>query len=207
MEASNFIELRQIERENRKQMILMIAEKILHKEGLDAVTIRNVAKKGGLSTGALYMYFKDKEELFLSLLLENIKKLRMDLESCASIEEPIHILKSMAEIYKNFFLNYGRYINIFNYVTLISGKGKALNSNLRNELKLNVDMILDMLEKMLDSKQMKAILKDIPPKRAVPVLWSIIHGISQITLYSARAKNAEFDFEQVYEDTIKWITG
>ena len=207
MEANNFTELRQIERENRRQMILLIAEKILHEEGLDAVTIRNVATRAGLSTGALYMYFKDKEELFLCLLLENIKRLRVDLESCASIEEPLLILNSMAEIYKNFFLDYGRYINVFNYLTLITGKGKALNSDLRNELKLNVDMILDMLERKLDSEPMKTLLKGIPPKRAVPVLWSIIHGISQITLYSARAKTAEFDFKQVYDDTIKWITG
>ena len=68
-----FDQLRQKEKETRKLAIIDVAEGILHKKGLDAVTIRNVAKEAGLSSGAIYMYFKNKEELLLCMLIQNLK--------------------------------------------------------------------------------------------------------------------------------------
>ncbi|MGC8976323.1 MAG: TetR/AcrR family transcriptional regulator [Candidatus Ratteibacteria bacterium] len=96
--------------ENKKELILKIAEKIISEKGYTKTTIDEIAKKSGIGKGTFYLYFKNKEDLFLSIienglekLIENIKK---ELEK---IDDFFERLKKGIEIYlahheKNYYL-------------------------------------------------------------------------------------------------------
>ena len=49
------------------------AEEILYTQGIQGVTIRNVAEKAGYSSGTLYNYFEDLDELILFASLKSFK--------------------------------------------------------------------------------------------------------------------------------------
>ena len=52
----------------RKQEILTAAWKCFAEKGYKGTTMRNIAESSGLSTGVIYNYFKNKDELLDSLL-------------------------------------------------------------------------------------------------------------------------------------------
>ena len=75
MTVKRFRELRKSQKGDRRQAVTDTAEEILTAKGIDAVTIRSVARAAGLSVGSIYVYFKNKEELLLSILLKHLTAL------------------------------------------------------------------------------------------------------------------------------------
>ncbi|HEY9328055.1 MAG TPA: TetR/AcrR family transcriptional regulator [Streptomyces sp.] len=66
--------------EARRRMTLDAAAALLDAGGYTALTIRSVAQRSGTSTGLIYQYFADKEEIFIALLIES------QIESTAFVE-------------------------------------------------------------------------------------------------------------------------
>ncbi|MBN1887506.1 MAG: TetR/AcrR family transcriptional regulator [Thermoflexales bacterium] len=60
------------EDKDRRQQILDAAQQVFAKKGFHGASIKDLAKAAGISPGLLYWYFKDKTDLFTSLLSERI---------------------------------------------------------------------------------------------------------------------------------------
>lgn len=205
MKATVFDQIRAQEKESRRQVISALAEEILIEKGIAGVTIRNVAEAAGLSTGSIYMYFKNKEEIFVHILANGLEKLEQDLKKSMTYENLPDILRSMAEHYKAYYLKIGKYIDL---VELLSGDGEgkaAVSDELMQSLRDRLRSIFNWLEKQMARPEIAGHLKGIPPKRVVPVLWSMITGLSYITLPSPRSREGGFDFDQTLDDMMTII--
>jgi len=64
------------EKEFRKQMILAAAKELFFEHGYEKTSMDAIAQKVGLAKGTLYLYFSNKDELYISLLIEGIKLLK-----------------------------------------------------------------------------------------------------------------------------------
>ena len=60
---------------NKKEKILAAARAVIAKKGFDKSTIKEIAESAGVAQGTPYLYFKNKEALFLELLLSFEKEL------------------------------------------------------------------------------------------------------------------------------------
>ena len=63
------------EKEHRRQDILRIARDLFFSRGYDGVTMEDVAVATELSTGTLYLYFKNKDALFYAVVLKGVRTL------------------------------------------------------------------------------------------------------------------------------------
>jgi AcrR family transcriptional regulator len=61
-------ERRERERESLRATILEAARDLLSEEGLDALSMRAIAKRIEYSAGTIYLYFRDKDDLIRSLV-------------------------------------------------------------------------------------------------------------------------------------------
>lgn len=52
----------------RKQNIIDAAIEVIKEKGLEGATMRHIASKAGLTTGAIYHHYKNKDELFLDVI-------------------------------------------------------------------------------------------------------------------------------------------
>jgi AcrR family transcriptional regulator len=59
----------------RRQQIQNAAKEIIIRNGFRSATIEEIAEKSELSPGTLYLYFKNKEELYVSLILISLQYL------------------------------------------------------------------------------------------------------------------------------------
>ena len=90
----------------RRRQIINAAEKVFAAKGFSGATIENIAEEGELSPATLYLYFKNKDELYASL---NLKLLEVLVEKIENIhdqeklnpEEKIRALeKVLYEVYE-----------------------------------------------------------------------------------------------------------
>ena len=61
------IERKEREKEQKKAMILEVAEEILLEKGLDQLNMDEVAERAEVSKGSLYLYFNNKTDLVLGI--------------------------------------------------------------------------------------------------------------------------------------------
>lgn len=91
------------ERENRKQLILEGALKVFKDLGLERATMDEIARVAGFGKATLYYYYKSKEEIFHTILLEGWKTLWLNLDNLnVEGKSPrkafISLLKRIAEL-------------------------------------------------------------------------------------------------------------
>ncbi len=77
-----------------RERILDAARRVLAEHGHDRANMRLIASSAGISVGGVYLYFKNKEELSLTLLRESLEDLNRETrEALKDIKDPAEALK------------------------------------------------------------------------------------------------------------------
>ncbi|MFA5143401.1 MAG: TetR/AcrR family transcriptional regulator [Candidatus Omnitrophota bacterium] len=88
----------------RKADILKAAEHVFSSKGYHEATIQDIAREAQYGTGTVYLYFKDKNELYLSLLEEKMRSLAETVqEKIEDIRDAGKKLESFIQESLNFF--------------------------------------------------------------------------------------------------------
>ncbi|RPI95861.1 MAG: TetR/AcrR family transcriptional regulator [Spirochaetales bacterium] len=74
-EPMNFPKLKEIERDNRKSLIINAAERVFTQLAFDKVTMRHIAKEAGITATAIYRYFTDKQCLYAEAYIRSNNRL------------------------------------------------------------------------------------------------------------------------------------
>lgn len=59
----------------KRQMVVDAAERVFERMGLDGASIRLIAAEAGCTTGAVYPYFRGKEEIYGAILSQSLETL------------------------------------------------------------------------------------------------------------------------------------
>lgn len=78
----------QIEKQDKRQHILDVAERLFAQQGFEAVTIRQLAKEADVNIAMVSYYFGSKENLFAELLESKMPKARQKLEQLLAEDIP-----------------------------------------------------------------------------------------------------------------------
>ena len=108
-------ERRQREREQRRDAIIEAACEVFMKKGINSATMDEIASKAELSKATLYLYFTNKEELFLAVLLivmaAFIEVMGGSQDETKSVHENLH---NLGKAYYSFYLQYPAYYKLMN---------------------------------------------------------------------------------------------
>jgi len=64
------------DREHKRQAILQAAGQVFARKGFEPATLEAVAREAGLAKGTLYLYFKNKEDLYFHTVLHMLESLQ-----------------------------------------------------------------------------------------------------------------------------------
>ena len=92
-------ERKEREKERRRQQIIVAAKKVFSVKGFNRATMDDIANEAELSPGTLYLYFKNKEELYASLSIRILQYLNIRVEQISGAKElqPEQKLDAMIE--------------------------------------------------------------------------------------------------------------
>jgi len=96
---------KQKEKEEMRSLILDAARKIFLEKGYDSTSMRNIAEEIDYSVGTIYLYFKEKDEIFHALHEEGFRRMLTMMQPLQHVDDPFERLKAMGRIYMEFAKN------------------------------------------------------------------------------------------------------
>ncbi|MBN2416414.1 TetR/AcrR family transcriptional regulator [bacterium] len=89
---------------DKRQRILDAAADLFAERGFHEVKVDEIALRADLSKGTIYLYFKNKEDLFHSIIKDRTDELIVQLEEAASADESFDTsLRRLVTVYLEFF--------------------------------------------------------------------------------------------------------
>ena len=88
----------------KRQHILNAAKAVFMEFGLDAVSMREIAKRAGYTAGAIYSYFASKEDIYAALLIDSLERLNDCVSQStqgASIDQKVDAKNTILELRKS----------------------------------------------------------------------------------------------------------
>jgi AcrR family transcriptional regulator len=85
-------------REARREQVLEAARACLQEHGLEAVSMEMIIARSGLSTGAVYGYFKGKDQIINAMVTEGTAAMATDLAPILTSPDPPPLPEFMAQV-------------------------------------------------------------------------------------------------------------
>jgi len=162
---------------HRKE-ILEVALDLFSNKGLYAVTMVDVAKEAEFSVGKIYKFFKNKEEIYRSLIIEKASEFHIILNN-AIVQKGTELEKISLWVEEKF--------KIFNenkqFMKLYLAEAMGIDSNvkvgLKAEIKKMYEDMLNNLEQIFKQSIQKGIIKNENPH----ILALTLDGISNTLFF------------------------
>ncbi len=184
------------ERLRHRKEILNASLELFSEKGFHNVSMQEIAVKAEFGTGTLYNFFKNKEELYVALMLEQADKFQAALRSALKegrdeYEMIINFIRVKGEV----FMANEKVIRLF----LAETQGASFNikTGLDDEIRRKYDECLQELTSVFHKGIEKKIFKKLDPLYLANSLDSVINSFLLFWLESPK--------EHPYEKNIKVI--
>jgi len=183
---------REREKELRRSAILRSARREFFDKGFRSVTVDSIARRAELSKGAIYLYFKSKEEIYAQILLRDIDKfhdrVKTLLDTAMSAEDN---LRRFAEVYASFFISDRELFRIFmNF--MIQHNPVNFTPKISDHIVQSTNQTVNIIERVL---QMGVDRGEFPRNLDVRIcrnaLWGLLNGIIALHLFTGREETRE----------------
>src|SRR4051812_27668050 len=84
---------------DKRERILLAAERIFARRGFFAAKVSDVAKEAGVADGTIYLYFKSKDDLLISLFERRMQQVNETLAGAVKGKSPREQLRSLIRTY------------------------------------------------------------------------------------------------------------
>jgi TetR/AcrR family fatty acid metabolism transcriptional regulator len=129
---------------DKKQRVLRAAIRMFAEKGYTGATISEIARLAGMADGSIYEYFKNKEDLLLSIPEERFKEHLNEIEETFYIRDPIRKLKRYIKHHFELYLFDQDFLK--NYMLLILLNRRFYQSRAYESLRLYVRVFEDLVE-------------------------------------------------------------
>lgn len=154
-----------------KAEILAAAREIFVHDGYEAFTLRKLAKKIGFSPGNIYLYFKDKNEIFNCLVDESFANLLSELPQPddTNREDPVKLLRRSLSTYVKFGMDHPNHYR-FSFSLRPATKPRP------HKQRAAYESLLRKVRLCIAAKRFKTNDADL----AAQALWATAHGITSL---------------------------
>lgn len=179
-------ERRKREREARRDLAISAAMRIFDRDGYHGVTMEKIAELSELSRAALYLYFKNKEEILVSAITAHAEYFASVLQELYDRRESIkeQVLEKLWECFQKFYEKDPVTFTAWQYFhqsEMISN----LSPELRHVLHKAGASVVALQHKIVKYAIEESIFIDCDYRTLSEVIWSTFLGI----IYIERSKN------------------
>lgn len=166
-------ERRKREREARRTEILDAARDVLLAQGLRGTTTKEIAERCELSEATLFFYFRNKDEILLSLIFESIEFWAQGMEALAAQAlAPAALLEAIWQFHEQVYREHPEYFVISAYMAqpqVLESVSDEVKAEIARRSGENFRRLRELLAG-LDPKTPGAVLADL--------IWSLFLGLT-----------------------------
>ncbi len=160
-----------------RTQILDAARELVVSKGIEAVTMREIAKKIDYSPTTIYLYFADKDSLIQALCLTDFKTLGKELNSIMQIQAPVERMVALGSAYARFALSYP---NHYRLIFMTTRTACMVN---KNDIDPSFDayqMLMNVVNNVYQAGYFLPELKE--PELIAQTIWAGIHGVCSLEI-------------------------
>lgn len=186
---------REIRKERNRDAIIKAARQLIIKKGVDAFSLREVARAVDYSPAALYEYFDNKDDLIATVAQVSIGRLARRLASVPKDLSPEERLVALGMAYLAFAAEDSE-----EFVLCFTSLQMRESSP---QLSLDDDEAFLVLFRAV-AEFLESIGKSLPEDELILVayhFWGLVHGLA--TLRNGYLANVQVDFERTHQQAIR----
>jgi len=159
-----------------REAILSAAEEIFAEKGFSAATVDEIAERAEFSKGALYTYFRNKEDIFLSLMIDKVDR-QNEMNKGMEVDlAPVERIKYLINAHLKFFEENKEYFQI---ITSERSRFKAGTKNrLRRELMKRFQIYLKDVAEVMKAAVDSGDLHKFAPNHLALALIGLINSFT-----------------------------
>jgi AcrR family transcriptional regulator len=190
---------KEAERRARIETILRAGRKLFLKKGYSNTTMRDICQASELSTGAVYFYFKGKDEIYARICEESFHiLLEMFKNAVKDLPSPMDRLHSLKAAYLKFYSRCND-----RWLMLNSGfRNASLAPELLDRIEqLDVQTLSVPHETVIDLLEEKGLSQQYDCMEITIALWASVEGL--LTIHNqGYFKNTQLTLEQLVDTQI-----
>jgi AcrR family transcriptional regulator len=169
-------ERKEREKQEMKDQILQAAMDLFIEEGYEKASIRKIADRIEYSPATIYLYFKDKDEIFHAVHEKGFEIFFERMEETAVIPDPFQRLKKLGEIYLNFAFENPQ---LYDLMFIMWGPMDAMKDGTHWHCGVKAhDGLKQMVRDCIETGKMKSTDVDITAMS----IWSFVHGVASLRI-------------------------
>jgi len=166
----------------RREEILQAAKELFLEEGYESTTIRRIADRVGISAPALYLYFRDKEDLLLALCDQTFAHLVDAIDEIErTIEDPLERIRRFGDAYARFGITHpDEYRLVFlsgNIPEAIRKLGHRQATDDPDRPGVKGAIVFGRLVAILAQAEASGLKLNYPPDTCAELCWMAVHGL------------------------------
>ena len=164
-------------KQNLREEILEVARALFVKEGYDNVSIRKIADRVEYAPGTIYLYFKDKADIFRTICDETFGKLHRRLSAIAQDSSPpLENLRRCGRAYVQFALdNPAHYTLVF--MTRLDA-ALPQNSQTHDVGQLCFQDLCNIVQQCIEHD----LLRGTDVNEISQAVWAAVHGVASLLI-------------------------
>ena len=171
-------ERKEKQKQDIKKMILDASVKLFVEDGFEHVTMRNIADLIEYSPTTVYLYFKDKNEIFFHIHQMGFEKMLAMNENLPGIKNPLMRLYKMGENYLEFGMKNPEFYDV---MFIQRAPMEALEQIEECNWSLG-DAALGALKSLLQECMDKGLIQKAPVEAAAMAIWGMVHGLVSLSI-------------------------
>jgi len=171
------------EKEKLRELIIDAARELFVHKGVEAVTMRAVAKQIGYSATSIYLYFVDKEALLRTICENDLLQLAKTLKTVFTIADPIERLVAVGDAYAKFALEYP---NQYRMMFMMPRPAHKPESSSLQQNSFEQDAYFQLktvVNDVYEAGLFKPSLND--PELIAQTIWAATHGLCALHILIA----------------------
>lgn len=160
----------------RRQQILDAARTCFIRSGFARTTLQDVFAEAGLSAGAVYNYFRSKEELILAIAADRHERERSVMASARATQEPLEALRELARAFARSYLSDAAVGD--GRISLLTWSEALLNPGILASVIEGLDEPRRWLIEVIGRAQEAGMIpEDLDPDPIARSLIALLHGL------------------------------
>jgi AcrR family transcriptional regulator len=163
-------ERKQREKAAVKAKILETADRLFLEKGYEGTSIRTISEAIEYSPATIYLYFKDKNDIFFQLQQKAFALLEEKMKTTQNILVPLERLKAMGKVYLNFAFDNPQYYDL---MFILRSPMEALSEE--NTWQQGIELY-QTIETTVEACLITNQIKPADHQIIAFTIWSYIHG-------------------------------
>jgi TetR/AcrR family fatty acid metabolism transcriptional regulator len=153
------IEVQNAKKEKKRNTIIRASLRVFARKGYETTVLDEIAREARLAKGTLYLYFKDKEDLYFQVILTVLERLEAFVgQQIGQSENPLEKMAAVARAQIGFFARNPSYFRLF--MVAFTPEMATIHKKLLEPLFEKRRWLSEYLHTLVDEGKARGLIRD-----------------------------------------------